>query len=472
MNPYHKLLKNSAIITIANIGSKLLSFILVPFYSRMLTEGEFGIADALINSIPLIVSVITLYISDATIIFGKDRRYDIRRVLSNSIIISLGSGLLLFMLYPVLRIWMDGVQLLLILLCILATAIYHVLEQYARAIGRMKTYAGGGVLFSVVLFVATLVLLGPLQMRVQGFLLAYLLAYLAADIFYFFALPVAENFSFRLFDLPLLKQMLFYCVPLIPSVLMWWVIAMSDRYMIIWMIGAGAAGLYAMASKIPAILNLLSNIFFQAWRVSVIDEWKSEEKHTFYSRICRVYIFLLAVAVSLLMVVSKPIFAYLLDSCYYAAVSVIPFLLIAALFSAMEIFFGSMLTTAKDTRSVFISTIAGALVNIVFNLLLIPLLGINGAAIGTLLGHFSCMTARYATSRKYARIDLGVGQLVVDGLLLAGQTAIFLLFSGWWCVGLQAVVSIALVLLNRRQVGGLLAMAKGFITSKKTTTQE
>lgn len=45
MNKYKKLLSNSLIFTLGNLGSKLLVFILVPLYTYALTPKEYGFAD-------------------------------------------------------------------------------------------------------------------------------------------------------------------------------------------------------------------------------------------------------------------------------------------------------------------------------------------------------------------------------------------------------------------------------------------
>ena len=47
MNKYNKLLKNSGIFFIANFGSKVLTFLLVRFYTEVLTTSEYGTIDLL-----------------------------------------------------------------------------------------------------------------------------------------------------------------------------------------------------------------------------------------------------------------------------------------------------------------------------------------------------------------------------------------------------------------------------------------
>ena len=69
-------------------------------------------------------------------------------------------------------------------------------------------------------------------------------------------------------DRKLFRQMLRYSLPLIPTTIFWWITGVSDRYMVADALGTDAAGLYAVACKIPTILTLLSTVFLEAWQFS------------------------------------------------------------------------------------------------------------------------------------------------------------------------------------------------------------
>ena len=58
--------------------------------------------------------------------------------------------------------------------------------------------------------------------------------------------------------------MLRYCLPLIPATVCSWIINISDRYFISYMLGSDVSGLYAVANKISTIMLILSNIFTSA----------------------------------------------------------------------------------------------------------------------------------------------------------------------------------------------------------------
>ena len=79
------------------------------------------------------------------------------------------------------------------------------------------------------------------------------------------ALYIAFNVLFLICRERLWRQMLAYCVPLIPTAVFWWIMGVSDRYLVKWFVGSDANGIYAVAYKIPTILTILATVFMDAW---------------------------------------------------------------------------------------------------------------------------------------------------------------------------------------------------------------
>ena len=83
--------------------------------------------------------------------------------------------------------------------------------------------------------------------------------------------------------------MLTYCVPLIPTAVFWWIMGVSDRYLVKWFVGSDANGIYAVAYKIPTILTILATVFMDAWQLSAIAESGDRRAQArFYARVGRV----------------------------------------------------------------------------------------------------------------------------------------------------------------------------------------
>lgn len=76
MERYKKLLGNSAIFALGNLGSKLISFVLVPFYTFVLSRSQFGTVDLITSGTNFLLPVITLSIFDAVFRFTMDKHQD------------------------------------------------------------------------------------------------------------------------------------------------------------------------------------------------------------------------------------------------------------------------------------------------------------------------------------------------------------------------------------------------------------
>ena len=133
-------------------------------------------------------------------------------------------------------------------------------------------------------------------------------------------------------------------------------------------------------------------------------------------------------------------------------------LMIAALAGAMSIFMSSIFCAVGDTKTVGMTTLVGAIVNLGLNLLLIPKIGLLGAAVATVISNIVIWFMRRIKSEMYIRLDtrpvreLTCFILVVIQGTLAYQEIHFYL--------LQAVVFCVLIVLFREEVGLYLHMAR------------
>ena len=81
-NKYGYLAKNTIVFTISSFGSNLLTFVMVPFYTNVLSTSEYGTADMITTSSNLLFFAVSICISDAVLRFaieGENTRYGVFR---------------------------------------------------------------------------------------------------------------------------------------------------------------------------------------------------------------------------------------------------------------------------------------------------------------------------------------------------------------------------------------------------------
>ena len=89
------LIKNIGLFTVGSFGSKILSFLLVPLYTAVLSTSEFGTVDLITSTASILTPILLLSIFDATLRFGMDSNYKKEDVLSTSINIAIKGSLIL-----------------------------------------------------------------------------------------------------------------------------------------------------------------------------------------------------------------------------------------------------------------------------------------------------------------------------------------------------------------------------------------
>jgi O-antigen/teichoic acid export membrane protein len=180
--------------------------------------------------------------------------------------------------------------------------------------------------------------------------------------------------------------MLKFSLPLIPTVVFWWVTNVSSRYIVGYMLGSDANGLYAVSYKIPTIIILFSGIFIEAWQMSAVTEEQNRE--AFFTKVFAAYQAVVFLAASALIVLSKIITTILVAPSFFESWRYIPFLVMSTTFSCFVTFLGSVYMVEKKSIISLVTTLVGAVINVMLNLLLIPVVGVNGAAFAMFASYF------------------------------------------------------------------------------------
>lgn len=196
-----------------------------------------------------------------------------------------------------------------------------------------------------------------------------------------------EWFSFRLFDKSLLKPLLIIAVPLLPNFLIYWVFNSCDKVMITNMIGVGAAGIYSVGSKLGHCSQLIYTAFAGGWQFFAFSTMKEDNQVKSNSLIFEYLGIISFAATTIICAWSYIIFDVLFTEEYLSGYIIAPYLFLAPLLQMLFQVIANQFLVVKKTWPNIPILSAGAVLNIIINYLLIPRIGIEGAAIATLLGY-------------------------------------------------------------------------------------
>ena len=421
---YKTLLSNTFLISLGTFGSKLLTFVMVRFYTGVLTPADYGTADLIMQTANLLLPLVSLGITNGVFRFALDRKEQRRSIFTIGFYTILVGSLILLAALPLLS---NSESLreytLLIGVYTLASCLHSLCAQYIRAEGKTALFAVQGIINTALVIGFNITFLLVFRMGVFG----YVMSVVAADGICTLFLVLREKLWKLWLPKPegqLWNAMLRYSIPLIPATIFWWITSVSDRYMVAYFLGTDANGLYAVACKIPTVLTLLSTIFMEAWQFSAIQEATGDrEVHIrFYTQVWSAFLAAMVMAGSVIIVLCRLEIRMLSTQQYYEAWKYIPSLSMAMVFSAFSSFMGSVYVVTEKSRLSLWTALWSALANIFLNFLLIPRIGIQGAAIATLASYVLCFAIRAVTSRRLIPFTLFTPRLIGSGLLLAIQS--------------------------------------------------
>lgn len=435
MDKYKKLARNSAIFAVANMGSRLMAFLLVPFYTYILSKEEYGLSDTLTTTINLLYPVISFTIYEASMRFVMEDSYNKRSVLTNSIFVVMVSYIVFLPMYFfVSKIYIFHGYEILFYLILIMQSINCILSQFARGIGKIRSFAYSGIIYSLCLLVSSIAYLWIFDLKIVGYLLSILTSYVISNILLLVQIKAWNYIIIDFLDLHVLKKMMKYSIPLIPNYLMWWVLNASNRYIIIWYLGFGMNGLYAVACKIPTIITMVQQIFMQAWQISAIEENKTDKDAKFYSNIFGLYQSILFITFSGTLLFVKPIFHFILPPEYHITWKYVPWLLYAAIYSGLSSFLGTFYTISYKTQNALKSSVAAAIINISFNFILTPVIGLNGTCFATMVSYLVLWIIRIIDTKSIIKIEYDKKCIVISNALAVIQCISLICFDRLWFI--------------------------------------
>lgn len=454
MNSSSKLVKNTFIYAVGNLGTKILAYIMVLIYSYYITPEDLGYYDVIITTISMVQPLIIFQINDGIFRFLiESAKNQQESIISNSIkflcftvivsevVFGIFSGI-----YGIDHAFWIG-------LLLITTIFFTLFQDIIRGLERNKKYAFYGILNSFVMLISEIIGLIMLNMGVKALIISKVIAYIVCIIWMFVENPeLYSSIKYR-FNYVVLKPILKYSIPLVPNTICWWIVNSSDRFIILFFLGRTYNGIYSMANKFPTILTTITSIFYLAWQESAIKEYKTTKRDEFYSNIFKKYYILLFTLClcafpATRIVIELFVFDEFKNSWKYTG-----FLYLGASFSALCSFLGIGYQISKETNRSIMTTIFAAILNIIINIGCIKYIGLYAASFSTFLAYLFLMIIRVKHSRKYFELDIQWKQFIV--LFLCGLIYMYLTFivpNLLLCFYLEVFAIFVLLVMNKSKI--------------------
>lgn len=427
-NKYVRLASNTGIVFLGNAGSKLLVFLMLPFYTRYFSPQEYGVFDLIVTYATMFLGVATCQIQDAIFVFPKDEPRHRQAAYFTSGLLFLGFmyilvALVFVALYHLLpeRVFLRK-HLWLILGYLLLSGAQAYLQQFSRSIDKMVTFALSGVMFTFGTAALALFLIPRhphgstlIYANYGGLLLGIATSFLGAKMWRYFTFA----WSLRLDLRPLLR----YSLPLIPTGIMWWAFSCLNRPILERYASLAAVGIFAVGLTLPSILNTGWSVIGVAWQISVLEECKKDDFTRFYNRFLD-FLFAGAGCLVIALTIASPyVMKFLVAPEYYQAWRLVPMLSLGAMFSISAGAVGAVFAAAKKSKYFLYSSLCSLTGVVILNFLLIPVWGVVGAAVANLSALMLEFVVRASCATKFVAFH-DVRQKLVLWILTAGSVGV------------------------------------------------
>jgi O-antigen/teichoic acid export membrane protein len=429
------LIKDSLAYSFSNIVSHGVSLLLLPFFTRVLAPADYGVMDILQMFTSVVKITVPLEIYQALARFYIDSTDDKTKIAysSNALwVTTVNYGI--FVLASI--IFAKPLSLLILQssdysgvfsLCAVAIAtngIFFLLQVQSRYNFKSASFLVSSMIFVVVSSSVTAAAVLWLRVGIRGIYYGQIAGAATGMIFSLIANRSCYRFTL---DFSRLRVMLSFSAPLIPSSLGLFISSYIDRVAIQRMMSLSDVGVYGIAARFSSLTSLLLLGFGSALNPLIYRHYRDPETRSKISRLFTYFITAAIVVTFFFLSYSREILSIFATSAYRAAEDVIPVLVVGAFVSSMYLF-NPGLPIEKKTGILSLINILGAAVNIVLNLLCIPLLGIMGAAIASVGDALVVYFLNYVFSQKYYRIQFEWKKLA-PALLMSGASAAALVLA-------------------------------------------
>ncbi|MBR6947709.1 MAG: oligosaccharide flippase family protein, partial [Muribaculaceae bacterium] len=362
-----KFMKDIGVYAIGNIGSKLITFLMVPLYTYFVHDtSDFGYYDVCLTVCLLLLPFFTLQLRDGAFRFllDCDDETQRRRIVSFVARTMLSSLFVTLLVAVVLALFTHIDYLGYTVGLLIAMSLQEVYSQVFRGLGNNRAFVMVGILSALGIGVFSVIFVAYMGWGIKGIFLANIIARVLALLLVEAKVRlITRHTSWNINIGKVGWEILRFTLPLLPGSLCWWLTGSSDRLFIKHFLGLDVNGVYAVAIRFTGIINTLAIIFYQAWQETAILQYHSPDRDRFFSRMFNSYIFLLGIILVGYVFMLKVNYSWLVAPQYHESLNYIYPLGLSAVLFALSAFFDMGYQCAKDTPRTLPAIVLAAIVN-------------------------------------------------------------------------------------------------------------
>ena len=419
--------KNTIILAIGTFFPKLAVFFTLPILTAYLTKEEYGTYDLILTIVSLVLPAVTLQIQSAAFRFLIDARNnerDKKSIITNIYCFVMATSIISIAIMAFFFRKQEPILIVLICIYFLSYILTNTNSQVVRGLSKNIYYTIGACIsaFGQILLICLLVI--GAKAGLAGCIFALAIAEILSAIFLISKGGIGKYFDLKTFSIKKIKELLSYSWPMVTNNISAWILSSSDRLIITAFMGVSANATYAVAYKIPSVLNYASTTFNMAWQEGASVAAKDNDVAEYYSSMFEWLFDIVAGCMALILAATPILFKILIRGNYDDAYIQIPILSMGIFFHCLSSFWGGIYIAFKKTKSVGLTTAIAAISNLVIDFVAIHWLGLFAASISTLISYMAVCIYRLIDSGKLVKLRYNWKHIVVVCIALAVQCLI------------------------------------------------
>ena len=422
MSRERSLAKNTIIISIGNICTKLITFLLLPLYTGVLSTSEYGTVDLLNTLISLLVPIITFQVEQAVfrdLIEVRENQKEQKNIISSSIVSVILQCIVFVFFYFIITEFVNNNYRIYLMINIIAYIFASLFLQMARGLGNNKQYAIGSFISASSTIFFNVIFLVVFKFKVEGMLLGTFLGQIISAIYLMFVLKLYKLFSVRYISKKVVLKLWKYSLPLVPNAISWWVFSASNRVITTSILGVSENGILAAALKFSSIYITLYNIFNISWTESVSVCIHDNDFSNYFNKMLNILMnFFTALGIGIIACMPF-VFPIMINEKYSSGYGLVPLSILGSLFNVVVGLISVIYVAKKNTKAIANTSIISAILNIVINVALIKFVGLYAAVIATFVAFFTMSVYRlYDIRKKYFKITVDKSLIIKTIIVL------------------------------------------------------
>jgi O-antigen/teichoic acid export membrane protein len=434
-----RLASDSVVYGLGGMANQAVAIILVPIYARQLGAEGVGVAGVLNSTISLALMFVGLALPQAFFRWYLREAvtdHDRARVLGTTLGVRLAASLAGFALVlvasiPITGALYGGEHLLVFALAapiVMFDSFNAIPLSFLRAERKPRDYVAISVSRAVLGTILILSFVVVTRLGVAGVALGGAIAAAASAVIGTWALARAGALRLML-DWSLARSMIGFALPLVPAAMAGWVLNLSDRPLLQAMTGdRGLVGVYTMGYTGGLIINALAiQPFTLAWGAAFWEVSRRDDAARVFARALTWFLAIAAGAALLLSGLGTDALRLLVGAQFEESRFIVPFSAFAYVLYGAYTVGASGLSVVGRSGIIAITMGIAALATLVLNILLIPVIGMFGAALSTLLGYLLLAIVAGAISQRHFPVAWELGRGATILLIAASLSAAALL---------------------------------------------